>query len=167
MAVVEQEPYWSEPVDKLLETLNATKAGLSTAEASARQQVYGINEIGAKKKTAPLALFLNQFKNPIIIILIIATLISALTGDVVDSLIILAIIVGSAVLSFYQEYSASNAVDELRAGVQSHATVLRDGSFAEVGRSRREVDVQFLGGGCGLHRLRAHGTRVSGGSLDG
>ena len=132
MAQVEQEPYWSEPVDKLLETLNATKAGLSTAEASARQQVYGINEIGAKKKTAPLALFLNQFKNPIIIILIIATLISALTGDVVDSLIILAIIVGSAVLSFYQEYSASNAVDELRAGVQSHATVLRDGSFADV-----------------------------------
>jgi len=66
------------------------------------------------------------------IILIIATLISGLTGDWTDSLIIMTIVMASVVLSFLQEYSASNAIEELRSRIQLNSTVLRNGKPVEI-----------------------------------
>ncbi|OLS02773.1 magnesium-translocating P-type ATPase [Tissierella creatinophila] len=124
--------YWSMSSDKVLEELNLTTDGLSSEDAKLRLQKYGENSIKDKKKTSGLILFLSQFKNPIIIILIIATLISAATGEWIDALIILAIVLGSAILSFFQEYSASNAIEKLRAKVQAKTIVLRDGKLIEI-----------------------------------
>ncbi len=76
--------------------------------------------------------FLSQFKNPIILILIVATGISAATGEWIDAMIILTIILASATLSFYQEYTAGNVIAELRAKVQAKSVVLRDGKQIEI-----------------------------------
>lgn len=124
--------YWSMPSGEVLNLLDSTEEGLSSEKAESRLDEYGENSIGEQKSGSWLLLLASQFKNPIVIILIIATGISAFTGDWIDALIILAIVLASSVLSFFQEYSASNAVEELRAQVQSRSIVLRDGKAVEI-----------------------------------
>lgn len=129
--------YWSLPVEKVLEFFQVDTNGLTSDEAKKRLLEFGINSIKAKKKTSALFLFLSQFKNPIIVILIVATLISAATGERIEATIIISIVLGSAVLSFFQEYSASNAIAELRAKVQAKTMVLRDDHLIEI--SSKEI----------------------------
>ncbi|HEX9029614.1 MAG TPA: magnesium-translocating P-type ATPase, partial [Anaerolineales bacterium] len=80
-----------------------------------------------RKEVSGLGLFLNQFKSPIILILLLATLVSIAVGDTLDAVIILAIVLGSAVLSFIQEYGANNAAEKLRSQLTLKTSVLRDG----------------------------------------
>ncbi|MEQ8198340.1 MAG: magnesium-translocating P-type ATPase [Clostridiaceae bacterium] len=124
--------YWSMPLDAVLQHFHSTINGLTSEDAELRLKEYGENSIKEQKKISQLMLFINQFKNPIIIILIIATVISAATGEWIDATIILLILFASAILSFLQEYSASNAVEELRAKVQVKSVVLRDEKPAEI-----------------------------------
>jgi Mg2+-importing ATPase len=119
--------YWSQPSESLLEALHSTPDGLSTADARQRLGQVGPNVLEAREKATALGLFLNQFKSPIILILLFATGVSAVVQEWVDALIILAIVLGSAVLSFVQEYNANTAAEKLRAQVKIKATVLRDG----------------------------------------
>ena len=119
--------YWSESPDSLLAALYSTAEGLSTDDARQRLEQFGPNVLKVKEKTTALGLFLNQLKSPIILILLFATGVSAVTKEWVDALIILTIVLGSAVLSFWQEYSANTAAEKLRAQVMIKATVLRDG----------------------------------------
>jgi Mg2+-importing ATPase len=119
--------YWSQPPDSLLVELHSTPEGLSTDEARQRLAQFGPNVLKAREKATALELFLNQFKSPIILILLFATGVSAVLGEWVDALIVLVIVLGSAVLSFVQEYSANTATERLRAQVKIKATVLRDG----------------------------------------
>jgi Mg2+-importing ATPase len=119
--------YWSQPLDSLLTALRSTPEGLSTTDARQRLEQFGPNLLEAREKATALGLFLNQFKSPIILILLFATGVSAVTKEWVDALIILVIVLGSAVLSFVQEYNANTAAEKLRAQVKIKATVLRDG----------------------------------------
>ncbi len=126
------DQYWSEPPSRLLATLNTTSGGLSSVEARQRLEAYGPNTLEAKKKATALRLFLNQFRSPIVLILLFATGASAVLADWADALIILTIVLGSALLSFVQEYSANSAAERLRAEVTIKATVLRDGQVQQV-----------------------------------
>ncbi len=119
--------YWSQPLDNLLAALESAPDGLSTAEAARRLQQFGPNVLKAREKATPLKLFLGQFKSPIVLILLFATGVSAVTQEWVDAVIILAIVFGSALLSFFQEYNANTATEKLRAQVTVKATVVRDG----------------------------------------
>ena len=119
--------YWSQPTDSLLASLHSTPGGLATDEARQRLEQFGPNALRAREKATALGLFLNQFKSPIILILLFATGVSAVVKDWVDALIILAIVFGSAALSFVQEYNANAAAEKLRARVTLKATALRDG----------------------------------------
>jgi P-type Mg2+ transporter len=119
--------YWCQPAEELLAALNAKREGLTTPEAQARLKQVGPNSLATKEKATPLRLFLNQLNSPIIYILLFATLVSAVLQDWADAVIILVIIFGSAGLSFFQEYSASNAAEKLKARVSLKTTVLRDG----------------------------------------
>ncbi len=123
--------YWSQSADDLLAALNSSPEGLSTPEAQGRLVRFGYNLLEAREEAAPLKLFLNQFKSPLILILLFATAISAATQDWVDAMIVLAIVLGSAVLGFIQEYNASAAIEKLRAQVKIKTTVLRDGAPKE------------------------------------
>ncbi len=122
-----QEPYWSFTQEQLFQNLDSEFAGLHTNEALTRAQRSGKNSLETHKQSTPLNLLLNQFKSPIVLILILATIISAFVQDWTDAIIILAIVIGSALLSFFQEYSANNAVNELKAKINVKASVLRDG----------------------------------------
>lgn len=124
--------YWSISTTEALEQFHSDINGLTDEEAAIRLKENGENTIKKQKKTSQLIMFLNQFKNPIVIILIIATIISAVTGEWIDASIILLIVLASSVLSFIQEYSASNALEELRAKVQIKTLVMRSGKVIEI-----------------------------------
>ncbi|MEZ0481490.1 magnesium-translocating P-type ATPase [Planococcus sp. SSTMD024] len=124
--------YWSAHITDILDDLQSSYDGITEEEAGKRLKEYGENLVRDERKTARFLMLLSQFKSPIIIILIAATIISAATGDWVDSTIILVIILASATLSFFQEYSASKALEELRAKVQVKSVVLRNGLEKEI-----------------------------------
>jgi P-type Mg2+ transporter len=124
--------YWSQPTESLLVALQSTGDGLGAADAQQRLATFGHNVLDAKKKATAPGIFFNQFKSPIILILLFATGLSAVLKDWMDAIIILAIVLGSAVLSFVQEYNASTAAEKLRARVTAKATVLRDGAPKQV-----------------------------------
>jgi Mg2+-importing ATPase len=125
-------PYWSREISEISKQLGSSPSGLSQEEASARLQTVGPNRIQAEKRSTPLGLFFSQFKNPLALILISATIVSAFLRDWPDAVIIMVIILGSAVLSFFQEYNASSAAARLRAQVSLETLVRRDGVLASI-----------------------------------
>jgi P-type Mg2+ transporter len=124
--------YWSQPAEQLLAALRSSAGGLSRDEAARRLATYGPNALKAHRRAGPVGLFFNQFKSPIILLLLVATVISAVLQDWTDAAIILVIVLGSAVLSFTQEYRADNAAAKLRARVTPTVTALRDGQSVSV-----------------------------------
>ncbi|MDX2137289.1 MAG: magnesium-translocating P-type ATPase [Chloroflexota bacterium] len=124
--------YWSQPPDTLFPQLDTTTQGLTTAQARQKLEALGIKSLKPHKRRAVLIAFLKQFKNPLILILIFSVCVSALVGEWVDASVVLAVIVGSTLLSFIQEYNATNAVEKLLARVEIKATVLRDGKSVQV-----------------------------------
>lgn len=108
----------------------AGAAGLSTREARARLARDGANLPRAPRRWTPLLHYLARFGNPLIIILLVASAVSALMSDMVNFLIISAMVLLSVTLDFIQEYRASAAADRLRRSVSVRASVLRDGRAA-------------------------------------
>jgi Ca2+-transporting ATPase len=107
-------------------------AGLAAEVARSRLGQHGPNELTAEEKASPLVLFFNQFKNILVVILIVATVLSAFVGEYVDAAIILVIVVFCAVLGFVQEYRAERALDALKSMLTPMITVLRGGQEKEV-----------------------------------
>ncbi|MFX1405264.1 MAG: cation-translocating P-type ATPase, partial [Promethearchaeota archaeon] len=128
----EKSPFWSTSLPDLFSLLEATSEGLTSDEAKNRLYRFGANRLGSKKKSGRLALFLSQFKSPIIILLLASSILAFLLGDQLDSLIIIAIVLLSSILGFWQEYSATNAVEKLLAIIQIRVMVKRDNEFKEV-----------------------------------
>ena len=121
------EDYWSIEAEKLITALQSTNEGISQTEAAIRLQRYGMNSLETKKRTSTFGLLLSQFKSPLVLILIFASIISAFVGEWTDAAIVLAVVIGSTTLGFVQEYRAGNAVEKLRSQVTIKANVLRDG----------------------------------------
>ena len=121
------DSYWSLGTDQLLSTLKTSNKGLTQAEAEGRLKQYGLNALEEQHKVNAVGLFLNQFKSPLVLILIGAAIISILVGEWTDASIVLAVVLGSTILGFAQEYNASNAVEKLRSQVKINSNVLRDG----------------------------------------
>jgi len=124
--------FWHLSADDALNKLSCRVNGLTDQEASERLKRYGPNTIKSKKRVSALVLFFSQFKSPITLLLIVAALLSAGLGDVIDIVIILTIVLISSLLSFWQEKGAANAVDELLKLVQLNCTALRDGCKKEI-----------------------------------
>ena len=83
------DAYWSNPTDKLLSEFETRREGLSQSEAFARQDQYGPNSLRQHKRATAIGSFFSQFRSPLILILLFATAISALTKDFIDAIIIL------------------------------------------------------------------------------
>ena len=105
--------------------------GLSSVEAEARLQQYGFNRLKPATQRTFVLQFLSHFRNPLVIVLLAASGLSAVTGDVVGALIIGVIVVMSVTLDFVQAFRAGRAADSLAAQVAVMATVLRDGMPCE------------------------------------
>ena len=106
--------------------------GLSEAEARTRLETYGPNELKAEEKTSPWKVFFHQFTNILIIILLVATVLSALVGEIFDAALILVIVVFCAVLGFVQEYRAERALEALKKMLSPMIRVIRDGHEQDV-----------------------------------
>jgi Ca2+-transporting ATPase len=119
-------------VDEVLRRLRTGPNGLSEDEALRRLKVYGYNEIAAEKRVSALFIWLKQFKNLLILILLAATAISyavsVIEGEFpVDSILIFAIVVAASTLGFIQEYRAEKAIEVLRKMLTPAARVIRGG----------------------------------------
>jgi Ca2+-transporting ATPase len=113
-------------------SLDASREGLAQAEAARRLTEYGANELLEKKKISPWVIFLEQFKNFLIIILLVAVALSAAMGEIADAIVIFAIVIFAAGLSFIQEYRAERAMEALSRMAAPTASVLRDNKEVEV-----------------------------------
>jgi len=124
--------FWGISATELLNKLQVTAKGITTAEAKKRLASYGANSLKPKKRSGTFMLLVGQFKSPIILILLAATVLSLFLHNFVDASIILSIVIISGLLGFWQEFSASNAVAKLLALVQIKVAVLRDGKQVEI-----------------------------------
>jgi Ca2+-transporting ATPase len=114
-------------VHATLAELQTGPSGLSTAEASRRLEAHGLNELQAAHRASPWKLLLDQFKNVLIIILLVATGLSAFLGEGVETIVIGVIVLFAVGLGFIQEFRAERAIDALRKMAAPTATALRDG----------------------------------------
>ena len=109
------------------EKLETSPDGLSSDEAAKRYITYGPNAIKEKKGNPARKIFLSQFKSALVIILIIATIVSALIGEIVDASIISVVIILNAVFGFIQEYKADKAIQSLKKLAGLKSKVIRGG----------------------------------------
>jgi len=121
------EEVWTLPAETLLVRLGTTASGLDTTKVRLRLKACGLND-AATVNHSPLWLqFLTRFRNPLVIVLLVASGLSAATGDVASFVIVISIVTASITLDFIQEVRAQNAVEALRRSVAVQATVRRDG----------------------------------------
>jgi Mg2+-importing ATPase len=124
--------FWSTSTEQQLQQLTATRQGLTNEEANLRIKRCGANRLDNRKELGNVQLFLAQFKNSIILILLFATGLSFFLHDRLDAAIILTIVLISGCLGFWQEKGAASAVRKLLAMVQITVNVLRDGTATEI-----------------------------------
>jgi P-type Mg2+ transporter len=124
--------FWNQSTAALTRALGSGTAGLATDEANRRLSVYGPNDAAAPKRRPAWQRFLALFANPLVIILLFASALSAATGDTASFVIVVTIVVLSVVIDFVQEMRAQNAVDALQAKVALRARTVRDGQEVAV-----------------------------------
>ena len=108
-------PFYSLPAHVALKRLNAKlDEGLSSADAQKRLEQYGHNELPSGEKTPLWKLFLAQFNDFVVILLIVASLVSILLGDMIEGLAIMAIVILNAAIGLIQEQRADAALDALK-----------------------------------------------------
>lgn len=122
--------------------------GLTSQEAQKRLLKYGPNVLEEGRRVSPIQIFLNQFQDFMVMVLLAATLISALMGELADALTITVIVILNAILGFVQEYKTEKSLEALKKLAAPSAKVLRDGEEKEVEASQIVIDdVILLGAG--------------------
>lgn len=117
-------------VEETAEQLDTdVKNGIQTSSFEQRKEKYGLNELEKKKQTTIFQMFLEQFKDYMIIILMVASGVSIFIGEVTDAIVILAIVILNACFGVYQEYRAGKALEALQKMSAPNATVIRDGKI--------------------------------------
>jgi Mg2+-importing ATPase len=123
---------WAVPLETVLNDLKTSESGLTTSEVSKRLKEYGFNQIEEKEKRQGLDIFISQFKNALILILMGAAAVSYVLGEKVDTVVLLSIILLTSLLGFSQEYRAEKAVRELKTYLTFKSSVLRNGKPTEI-----------------------------------
>jgi len=118
---------WEIPPEEVFEELSTTSQGLSRAEAERRLREFGLNEIPTSRRFSSLLVFISQFRSPLVYILIFATLVAAVAGELTDALIILIILIVNALIGFILERRSGRALEKLRKYVKYSAKVIREG----------------------------------------
>lgn len=130
------EWYQKTPVELEAELQTDCRSGLSAEEAEKRLMRYGENKLEESKRKSLSQKLIDQLTDPMVIILIIASVLSALTGEMVEALIIIAIVVLNAILSIYQEGKAEDSVAALQSMSSPEAKIIRDGKPTTVKSSQ-------------------------------
>ena len=126
------DAYYKQTPQQALETQKTSANGLSGQEAQARTQQFGPNQLAEGEKKGVLQVFAEQFKDLLVIILIIAALISAASGNLESTIVIIAVLILNAILGTVQYFKAEKSLESLKAMSSPTAKVLRDGKRMEI-----------------------------------
>lgn len=118
--------YYKNSIDAIFNELNSSLEGLTQQEVQNRIAQYGYNELQEKKKVPAWVLFLHQFKDFMILILLVAAILSGIVGDLTDTIIILVIILLNAIIGFTQEFQAEKAMEALKKLSTTQTQVIRN-----------------------------------------
>lgn len=156
----------------LFQKLNARAEGLYSGEATERLSTFGPNALQEKKKKPVWMLFLGQFMDFMILVLIAAALLAGAMGDKTDMFIILVIILLNSIMGFVQEYRAEKAMEALKKMTVTHAQVLRDGKQLVISSTALVPgDVVWLEAGnvvpADMRLMETHSLRIDESSLTG
>ena len=124
--------YYNKEVNEIEKLLRTSNNGLTTKEAQKRLNIYGSNELPQKKKDSILKLFLNGFKDPMIILLMVAIISSIIVGEWIDAIAIFAIVLIDIIMGTYQENKANNTAEALQNLVSVKVKVIRDGKLIKI-----------------------------------
>lgn len=113
--------------EEVLKALNVSETGLAQADAQKRLAQYGFNELQKRKRSSSIIMFMRQFSDILMLILLIATTLSIVTGQIIDAVVIIAIVLATAILGFFEEFRSEKAVEALKKMTAPAATVLREG----------------------------------------
>ena len=131
--------FYQKEVTETLQSLNASQEGLTNEEASKRLEKYGKNVLLESKPKPAWLIFLEQFKDLLVIILICAAIVSAMSGEVESTIVILAVITLNAILGTIQTIKAQKSLDALKQMSTPHSKVYRNGELIEVASSQLTI----------------------------
>ncbi|MDR6110874.1 magnesium-transporting ATPase (P-type) [Paenibacillus sp. SORGH_AS338] len=155
--------YYRQEADQVLQDVDSSTQGLSGQEAEKRIETEGYNELKGKKKTPTWKLFLENFKDPMVIVLLVAVTVQLVLGQWVESIIIFFVLILNAIISVVQTRKAESSIDALRQMSAPEAKVIRDGKKQSV--AARELvrgDIVLLEAG---DYVPADGRLLESGSL--
>ena len=124
--------YYNKKIEDIEKELNTNSKGLTTKEAEIRIEKYGRNTLPKKKKDSVIKIFFNEFKDPIIILLIFAVLASFIAGEAIDAIAIIFIILVDVIMATYQENKANNTAEALTDLIKVKTRVIRNGEIVEL-----------------------------------
>ena len=125
--------YYEQEISELEGELNTSLSGLADSEVTARQRKYGKNILPKKKKDSIIKIFLHEFADPIVILLLIAIVVSFFVGEIVDAVAIILIVLVDAIIGTYQENKANKTADALSSLIEDEVHVIRNGKDAAIG----------------------------------
>lgn len=163
---------YQQSIDDLLKQVHSTKEGLSTQEVNKRLEENGLNEIAQKEQKSLLSLFLDTFKDPMVIVLLIVAIVQVILGETVESMVIFAVLLINSLLSVIQTRKAEDSLANLRNMAAPTAQVLRDGQSIEIPSRELVVgDVVILDSGDYIpadgRLIEAESLQVEEGALTG
>ena len=126
------EKFFSKGIDDTLQDFEVSKDGLSSKQVKKNIEKYGLNELNQKKRQSVISVFLSQFKDLLIFILIAAGIISMLSNNVESTIVIFSVIILNAILGTLQHFKAEQSLDSLKALSAPSAKVIRNGQKIEI-----------------------------------
>ncbi|MGE8722015.1 magnesium-translocating P-type ATPase [Leptospira terpstrae] len=130
--ILNQSAWWLKPLKETLESLEVKTSGLDSEEVEKRRKQFGANQFVDHKEKPIWKQLLVRFRNPLILLLLFASVISAFMGEISNFIIISILVLFSVLLDFIQEHKAGKAADSLRHSVSVQATVVRDGNTINI-----------------------------------
>jgi Mg2+-importing ATPase len=124
---MDMDRYWSKRAAELIDQLETTEHGLSSALAAERLRRFGKNQLDQEQPLSRARVLWNQVRSPLLLLLLFAAVVSIATGEWTDALIVSAIVLATVSIGYAREYRAQSAVAALRSRVKTRANVLRDG----------------------------------------
>ncbi|MFK5707997.1 cation-translocating P-type ATPase [Lysinibacillus boronitolerans] len=164
--------YHQQSSAEVMKILNVTTQGLTDDDVQKRQQVYGYNVLEEGKKTSTLAVFMGQFKDLLVIILLVAAFVSFLLGEVESTIVIMIVVILNAILGTVQHVKAEQSLDNLKALTSPIAKVMRNNRLVEIPSEEIVVgDLLMLEAGDYINAdgrlLESHNLHINESSLTG
>ena len=123
---------WNKTTEEILEKTNSNIDGISQKTAEQRLLINGKNKIPKGKKKTIIEMFFQQFKSPIILILIVAAIFSIIIKSYADAIFILIVIIVNAIIGTTQEWNSEKSTEKLQEMIKMKTRVIRDGNVVEI-----------------------------------